>query len=528
MAPTPREKMAHHGHRADDSISSSPPSTSSTLPHDGHGKAVAGRGDFDEAFLYLDRKDQQHGELDGLYTAALRHRIDWRIVPIMFACYTMQFLDKVLLNYAAVMGLNKDLKLKGNDFSNAATAFFIAYLVAEVPNGFFLQKISAAKWLGANVMLWGIATAATAAAHDYSTLLVGRIFLGIFEAAIAPSLMLISSQWYTKSEQAPRFSFWYCGLGLAQVLGGVCSYGFQMVEHPTFAGWRIMFLAVGLLTVCIGLATLLILPDSPMKASFLSESHKVALLRHVSINQTGIENKQFKPAQLLELVLDPQIWLMTLMTILISISSGVITTYSATLIKNFGFSSPVAALLNMPSGLVSVASTLAVGLGVRRTSHRWAWIIVCCVPGILGGGLMSFAPASNRAALLAGLYLVNAIVATLTVIYQWTVANCAGSTKRVFASALIAGSFSVGNIIGPQTFQAKDAPQYIPAKITVLATQAAAAGVALCLFLYYVYANRCKDRARGTQVGKGLAANPGVECWTNQTDRENVNFRYVY
>ena len=33
------------------------------------------------------------------------------------------------------MGLNKDLKLKGNNFTNAATAFFIAYLVAEVPNG---------------------------------------------------------------------------------------------------------------------------------------------------------------------------------------------------------------------------------------------------------------------------------------------------------------------------------------------------------------------------------------------------------
>lgn len=25
-------------------------------------------------------------------------KIDWRIIPIMFACYTMQFLDKVLIN----------------------------------------------------------------------------------------------------------------------------------------------------------------------------------------------------------------------------------------------------------------------------------------------------------------------------------------------------------------------------------------------------------------------------------------------
>jgi hypothetical protein len=38
------------------------------------------------------------------------------------------------------MGLSKDLKFKGNDFSNVGSAFFIAYLIAEVPTGEF--------WLG--------------------------------------------------------------------------------------------------------------------------------------------------------------------------------------------------------------------------------------------------------------------------------------------------------------------------------------------------------------------------------------------
>lgn len=37
------------------------------------------------------------------------------------------------------MGLNKELKLKANEFTNAATWFFIAYLIAEVPNGWFLR-----------------------------------------------------------------------------------------------------------------------------------------------------------------------------------------------------------------------------------------------------------------------------------------------------------------------------------------------------------------------------------------------------
>jgi hypothetical protein len=33
------------------------------------------------------------------------------------------------------MGLNKDLKLQANDFSNVATVFFAAYLIAEIPTG---------------------------------------------------------------------------------------------------------------------------------------------------------------------------------------------------------------------------------------------------------------------------------------------------------------------------------------------------------------------------------------------------------
>ena len=184
--------------------------------------------------------------------------------------------------------------------------------------GIVLQKAPAAKWLSANVILWGIATACTAATHSYRTLLAVRIFLGIFEAAIAPSLMLISSQWYTKSEQAPRFSIWYAGLGLGQIIGGVLSYAFQQVKREEgLEGWRIMFVVLGVVTVVIGMATGVWLPDTPMQARFLGEGVKVVLLRDVAVNQTGIRNRGFKANQVLEIVVDVQMWLMTLLTILV-------------------------------------------------------------------------------------------------------------------------------------------------------------------------------------------------------------------
>lgn len=33
------------------------------------------------------------------------------------------------------MGMPSHLKLHGNNISNAASAFFVAYLIAEIPNG---------------------------------------------------------------------------------------------------------------------------------------------------------------------------------------------------------------------------------------------------------------------------------------------------------------------------------------------------------------------------------------------------------
>ena len=159
---------------------------------------------------------------------------------------------------------------------------------------------------------------------------------------------------------------------------------------------------------------------------------------------------------------------------------------------------------------------------------------MCSVPGIIGGGLMSFLPNRNTAGLLIGIYLVNAIVAPLPIIYHWTAANCGGQTKRAFAGAIVAGSFSVGNIIGPQTFQARDAPGYHPAKIAVLATQAAAAVVTFMLYLYYVWENKRRNTRAGNRAlgyNEQVATEVQVtkeEAWGGMTDKENLRFRYVY
>jgi MFS family permease len=475
----------------------------------------------DRAAVYLYNHAQSSS--DGSVNAKeLLWKIDRRIIPIAGACYTMQFIDKANLNYAAVMGLPKDLELVGDNFTNAATALYIAYLIAEVPTGYILQMIPPGKWLGINVILWGIVTASIASISSYRGLLVTRILLGIFEAALSPCLMFIIGMWYTQQEAVHRFGAWFCGLGVAQIFGGLVSFGFQQVTGDSLAGWRIMFIVLGTLTVFMGILTVIFMPDNPMSVGWLTEAEKKFAIQRVAINQTGIQNRHFKLSHLKELVLDLQIWLLVLLTILISISAGIISTYSTTVIRNFGYSSPQAALLNMPGGIVTIIATVIAGYFAGIQSKRCLWISILALHAVLGSALMCFLPMKMKVGHLIGIYFVNAITPVLNLIYSLVVANVAGQTKRAFAAALVSGSFAIGSIIGPQTFRAKDAPQYMPAKIIALATQAGAVLVAVVARLYYGYQNSRKDKAASSMDKVG-----NIE-WMNLTDKENKTFRYHY
>lgn len=87
---------------------------------------------------------------------------------------------------------------------------------------------------------------------------------------------------------------------------------------------------------------------------------------------------------------------------------------------------------------------------------------------------------------------------------------------------MVAAAFAIANIIGPQTFQAHDAPQYIPAKITILVVAALAAVSALYLRVLLGVRNKKRDQ--------GVVDSQVFEdsMRTDMTDNENKQFRYTY
>lgn len=59
----------------------------------------------DDALDFLNQHQAEaHAEnsYNGSFGKALRRKIDWRLMPFLCACYTLNFIDKVLLNVSGL------------------------------------------------------------------------------------------------------------------------------------------------------------------------------------------------------------------------------------------------------------------------------------------------------------------------------------------------------------------------------------------------------------------------------------------
>jgi MFS family permease len=217
------------------------------------------------------------------------------------------------------------------------------------------------------------------------------------------------------------------------MIGSLLSFGFQHYHGKVFTSWQILFLVVGLITICLGTTVLFFLPDSPIRCKFLTREEKLWTIERLRENQTGIENKTVKPDQILECFMDPQTWLLSLIMITANVPNGAVSSFQATIIKGFGYNSKQTALLQLPSGAVSIVSVLVATYSAGRWSQRGLNIVFQLLPGILGACLLAFLPNddSNKVGLLIGNYLTNTIGTTIPLVYSWVGANYAGHTKKV-------------------------------------------------------------------------------------------------
>lgn len=82
-------------------------------------------------------------------------KCDIHVLPAIALLYALAFIDRINIGNARLQGLEKDLKMKGQDYNIALFVFFIPYILFEVPSNIVIRKLAPSTWLCSIMVFWG-------------------------------------------------------------------------------------------------------------------------------------------------------------------------------------------------------------------------------------------------------------------------------------------------------------------------------------------------------------------------------------
>lgn len=450
-------------------------------------------------------------------------------MPILVFVYFTQFLDKNILSYASVM----DFPVTGIYYNDVAQAFYMGFLVWMFPTQYIGQKFPIAKYLGVHIIVWGALVMLHAVCHNFAGFYALRFFLGMLEACVSPSLILIVSMWYKQNERATRIGWFYAGNLSTSIVGGGVAYGVTFFQG-SIAPWKLLYLILGVLAIINGIIVVLFLPDGPTTAKFLSPEERIAALERVRLDQAGTHNKQIKKYQIVEAFKDIRTWIMFIIIMCTGIPNGGNSAFSNIITKSFGWTSRQTLLLDMPRAAIGGVAVVAVGWLSDRFNDRMTLILIFTLPTLIGMIIMTTMQYSGQKGVLQFAQLFQNLSAPgFPLCYAWNASNTGGHTKKVTINAFTLFTFGAGSVVGTYIFLPQNAPGYIPGKAAIVVLTA----VLMCCCVAMAYVNVRWNRQKRAALEKLIADNGWSEAdvererekvaFLDLTDRENVFFTYT-
>ncbi|KAM5345262.1 hypothetical protein ACJ41O_011124 [Fusarium nematophilum] len=360
---------------------------------------------------------------------ALVRKLDRMIMPILWAMYFLNYLDRNALPQARLNTLEEDLNLKGVQYNTAISILFVGYLLMQVPSNMFMTRTRPSIYLSCCMIGWAAVSACTATVHSYSGLVACRFFLGFVEAPFYPGALYLLSIYYTRKELATRISL-------------------------------LLFIIEGSVTALVAVFGFFLLPDDPSQTRWLTPEERELCIKRISRDTVGQQTRGSTWEGLKQACKDPRTWLFCLMQNL-HISACSFNNFFPTIIRAMGFKSTTALLLTAPpyfvSGFLGIPFAWSSGHFNERTWHITAGLSLAVVGFVISCATVDVAARYTATFLYAtGAYSVG------SVILGW-VSNTLSQTpeKKSVAYALVNVTANLAYIYCAYLWPSKDDPKYL-------------------------------------------------------------------
>jgi ACS family glucarate transporter-like MFS transporter len=181
-------------------------------------------------------------------------RFRWAIVRVLVVVAIFLYVDRINITIAAP-SVSAEFHLTPAELGRILSAFLFGYAAGLVPGGYLADRLGPHRLITGAGALWGIVTILTGCLPAQSgarntlaldALIAARFALGACEACAFPTFNRALANWMLKSERARASGWVHCGAGLGGALTPLLIA--SLIQR---FGWRISFIASGVMTLAI-------------------------------------------------------------------------------------------------------------------------------------------------------------------------------------------------------------------------------------------------------------------------------------
>jgi D-galactonate transporter len=375
-----------------------------------------------------------------LEQAAYR-KVTWRLIPFLFLCYVVAYLDRVNVGFAKLQMLT-DLQFSETIYGLGAGIFFIGYFLFEVPSNIILHRTGARVWIARIMVTWGVISSLMMFVTTPMMFYILRFMLGVAEAGFFPGIILYLTYWFPMQRRARVVALFMTAIALSGVVGGPLS-GWIMQAFAGvhgWHGWQWLFLLEGIPSIVMGICVFFYLDDAIASAKWLSDAEKRLLQDNIQRDEGSRTDHSLG-----QVFRNPKVWLMAAIYFCCIMGLYGISFWLPQLIKSAGVKDVlnVGLLTMVPYSLAAVAMVLASRSSDRSGERRWHISGAAFIGGL--GLVLSGMFGSDITLAMAALSLATmGILTSLPLFWTLPTAMLRGSA----AAAGIALINAIGNLAG--------------------------------------------------------------------------------
>jgi ACS family tartrate transporter-like MFS transporter len=374
-----------------------------------------------------------------------RRKAYWRLIPLLFLCYVVAYIDRVNVGFAkltmqpalAHLGFTEAL------FGFAMGIFFAGYLLLEIPGTLLVEKWSARKWISRILLTWGLIAAMTAFVHynipiitpflDWAGQALGilgppgppagvaalgeageaanepltvyalqfcsvRFLLGLAEAGFFPGVIVYLTHWFPSRDRTRALAAFLIGTPIAQMIGPPLSNPLIRIGEDGrppllgLVGWQWVYIAWGIPAIILGFVVLAYLTDRPKDARWLTDEERDALETELARERAARKEAHGHMGWLQGLA-NPKILILAAAYFFVVTGNYGVELYMASILKDwYNLEVKNVAYLIVIPPIGSLIGQLFIGWSSDRTGERRYH---AALPILLGAAALVFAPWSK-------------------------------------------------------------------------------------------------------------------------------------